>query len=150
MAISKQMYDDAPGVPVDVANVEVQAVLQRWVAERLAWLKARTLEFGASRPVTFLQRAVVPPRQLLKAADPRELFRSITHTSAQIGTRLTQLAAGSLSGLEKTRLQRPTDIRSTTQSESVTPAVTGTDRMRGYWKARVDVLHKMLERKPEL
>jgi hypothetical protein len=151
MGITNRTYDDIADRPVDVPDIEVQTVLQRWVAERLEWLRAQTLELSASKPAEFLQRAVVPPKRILKAADPRELFRSISHTSVQIGSRLTKLASTTLP-----RVAAPTSPDASPASAPTTLAASAfsataaaTDKMRAYWKARVDVLHKMLEKKPE-
>jgi hypothetical protein len=159
MAINDRTYDDVAEAPGEVAQIEVQAVLQRWVAERVSWLKSRTLQLGASKPAALLQRAVIPPKRILQAADPRELFRSISHTSARIGTRLTQLAASTLP-----REQKPTaheSVQPTASGSAASSSITATarhsisagspsDTMWGYWKARVDVLQKLLEKKPEL
>jgi hypothetical protein len=132
MTVNERTYDEVVvAVPADVTNSEVQVVLQRWVVERVVWLKARTLELRSSAPVALLHRAVAPPKQILKAADPRALIRTLSHTSAQIGSTLTALG------------------KATRRREAIVPPLPpAADKMRAFWKARVDVLQKMLERKP--
>lgn len=132
MTVNERTYEEVVvAVPAEVTNSEVQVVLQRWVAERVVWLKARTLELRSSAPVALLHRAVIPPKQILKAADPRVLMRTISHTSAQIGSTLTALGKSAR-----------------TRQEVAAPLAPAADKMRAFWKARVDVLQKMLERKP--
>ena len=129
MTVSERMYEDVSEPTVSVPGVAVQQVVQRWVGERISWLKGRALDLSAT-PTALLYRAAVPPQRLLQAAHPRKLIRTLSNTGNRLRTRLTSLA----------RLERA-------EAPTAPPPVATVDKMRTYWKARVDVLQKMLERK---
>jgi hypothetical protein len=138
MAASERTHEQVSVPSEDVASVEMHDVFQRWVVERVSWLRARAQELSAA-PTALFQRAVIPPKRIIEAAHPRVLIRTISDTGALLGTRLTSLE----------RIDRRSEIPAPTATlpPAPTPPV---DKMRGYWKARVDVLHKMLEKKPSL